>query len=50
MTLHREVNHSGTSPRAVLALPPSTYVDATLVPQSSAIKAVHIQQLRDGAR
>ena len=34
--------------RIVLTLPSSTYVDATLMPQSSAIKAVHIQQLRDG--
>jgi sugar lactone lactonase YvrE len=33
--------------RAALGLPAMTYVDATLTPQSTAVKATHVMQLRD---
>ena len=36
--------------RGVLGLAPLTYTDGSLIPLSSVIKAVHIQQLRDGVR
>ena len=46
----QEVRNALTPARAALGLPTITYTDATLTPGSTIIKAVHMQDLRSGAK